>query len=171
MSSEVPKSLYDEDTDYDEGDDEELLANERYLDEESPDGDLADEPPIDVVESAEDEDDGEEIDDDDDDNYEDDEDSGQLPSDGRGDSTVAPSHVAALVNDVQVSLAFEVGDSQISVGQLQSLSPGYTFELPTLVESPVVIKAFGQSIGRGQLMRVGDRVGVRVLEISCHGHH
>lgn len=86
------------------------------------------------------------------------------------DVTEAPSDVATLVDSVQVSLAFEVGKSETSVGQLQTLMPGYTFELSTSIESPIVIKVFDQVIGRGQLMQIGDHLGVRVVEIFSHGN-
>lgn len=79
------------------------------------------------------------------------------------------NNVAELVQQVKLPLTFEVGDAQISVGRLQSLLPGYTFELSTPIEKPVLIKAHGQVVGRGQLVQVGERLGVRLMEMTPHG--
>lgn len=75
-----------------------------------------------------------------------------------------------LVNGVHIALTFDIGESQISVRQLRSLLPGYTFELATRVESPVAVKAYGQLIGRGELIQIDGRLGVRLLEINRDGH-
>lgn len=76
---------------------------------------------------------------------------------------------AEVVGDIQVPLTFCVGESLIDIRRLESLTAGYTFELSTLVESAVSIKVFGQVIGHGQLVQIGDGLGVRLLDLNCHG--
>jgi type III secretion system YscQ/HrcQ family protein len=74
-----------------------------------------------------------------------------------------------LADSVHLTLTFDVGETQMSLQQLRSLLPGYTFELDTRVESPVAIKAYGQSIGRGSLVQIDERLGVRLLEVNRDG--
>jgi len=50
------------------------------------------------------------------------------------------------------------------MGQLKSIKPGYTFELPISKEGPIHILAFGQKIAEGLLVEVADRLGVRLIE-------
>lgn len=70
------------------------------------------------------------------------------------------------LEDVQVNLAFEVGQKRIALKDLQTLKSGYTFELDNSVENPVNIRANGRIIGTGELLKIGDRVGVRVISFS-----
>ena len=75
--------------------------------------------------------------------------------------TAAPSHTDQL----NVHLSFEVGCKEVAVGALNQLRPGYTFELETPVDDKMVtIRANSTVIGRGELVQIGDRVGVRWIE-------
>lgn len=76
--------------------------------------------------------------------------------------------IAELVSEVRIKLTFDVGETDISLGSLLTLCAGYTFELSTPIETPVAIKACGQVIGRGQLLQIGERIGVRITEINGH---
>ncbi|HWP19171.1 MAG TPA: type III secretion system cytoplasmic ring protein SctQ [Burkholderiaceae bacterium] len=68
---------------------------------------------------------------------------------------------------LEVTLRFEVGDLATSLGELRSLRPGHVFELGhELNRSPVRILAHGNVLGRGYLVAVGDRLGVRVSEFA-----
>ena len=76
----------------------------------------------------------------------------------------------ARMDDIPVRLVFEVGETTLPLGELQSLQPGYTFELPASVAEPVRIRANGKIVGSGELVQVGDRVGVRVLSLGEPRH-
>jgi type III secretion protein Q len=66
-----------------------------------------------------------------------------------------------------VTLRFEVGDLAVSLGELRNLRPGHVFELAQpLNRSPVRILAHGNVLGKGYLVAVGDRLGVRVSEFA-----
>jgi type III secretion protein Q len=68
---------------------------------------------------------------------------------------------------LEVTLRFEVGDLQLSLGDLRNLRPGHVFELgQPLNRSPVRILAHGNLLGKGTLVAVGDRLGVRVSEFA-----
>ena len=77
------------------------------------------------------------------------------------------SHYAEpLFWDIQVKLTFKVGETQITFGELINLQPGYTFEMDNVLEKPVEITANGTHIGMGELVEIGNRIGVRVLEFD-----
>ena len=70
------------------------------------------------------------------------------------------------VNDLEVELTFVVGQTQLTVGQLRELAPGFVFELSGGADD-ISICANGKPIGRGELLEVGDKIGVRVTSFSA----
>ncbi|MEW4486717.1 FliM/FliN family flagellar motor switch protein [Thalassoglobus sp. JC818] len=80
------------------------------------------------------------------------------------DASDSRHSIAEIVPQLQIPLTFEVGKSEATVDQLRSMSVGYIFELSTHVEKPVVIKAYGQTIGKGELLDINGRLGVRLTE-------
>jgi type III secretion protein Q len=70
---------------------------------------------------------------------------------------------------MEVTLRFEVGDLQVSLGELRNLRAGHVFDLgQPLNRSEVRILAHGNLLGKGHLVAVGDRLGVRVSEFAPH---
>lgn len=70
-------------------------------------------------------------------------------------------------HDLPVQLAFEIGTLELNVGELAALQPGYVFDLPTQLEGRnVVVRANGRVAGHGELVAVGDTLGVRLLSWS-----
>jgi type III secretion protein Q len=68
---------------------------------------------------------------------------------------------------LEVTLRFEVGDLSLSLGELKSIRAGHIFDLAQpLNRSPVRILAHGNVLGKGYLVAVGDRLGVRVSEFA-----
>jgi len=68
---------------------------------------------------------------------------------------------------LEVTLRFEVGDLSLSLGELKSIRAGHVFDLgQPLNRSPVRILAHGNVLGKGYLVAVGDRLGVRVSEFA-----
>jgi type III secretion protein Q len=71
------------------------------------------------------------------------------------------------LDHLEVNVRFEVGDLSISLAELRSVQPGHVFELAhALSRSPVRILAHGNLLGRGHLVAVGDRLGVRVSDFA-----
>ncbi len=68
--------------------------------------------------------------------------------------------------DISIHIVFEVGQKHLPIKELQSLKAGYTFELDNSADRPVTIRANGKVIGTGELLKVGDRIGVRVTSFS-----
>lgn len=68
---------------------------------------------------------------------------------------------------LEVTLRFEVGELSLSLGELKSIRAGHVFDLAEpLNRSPVRILAHGNVLGKGYLVAVGDRLGVRVSEFA-----
>jgi type III secretion protein Q len=73
----------------------------------------------------------------------------------------------ASVNDIEIELTFVVGHTTLTVGELRSLAPGFAFELGSLPGADLTICANSKPIGKGQLIEVGEHLGVRVTEFSA----
>lgn len=68
---------------------------------------------------------------------------------------------------LEVNLRFEVGDLSLSLGELRNIRAGHVFDLAQpLNRCPVRIVAHGNVLGKGHLVAVGDRLGVRVSEFA-----
>jgi len=68
------------------------------------------------------------------------------------------------VDDVPIELSFELGKITLSIAELSALQPGYVFELNQDLNQPVEIRANGKLIGKGELLEIDGRIGVRVVE-------
>lgn len=73
-------------------------------------------------------------------------------------------HVA--IDQIPVTIVVEVGRLKISLAKLRELQPGGLLDLDVRPEEGVDLVINGRSVGRGELLRVGESLGVRVLEIG-----
>lgn len=92
------------------------------------------------------------------------------PMAGSDDDTLDDNGSPAIdrLDALEVTLRFEVGELGVSLGELKALRPGHVFELPQpLNRSTVRILAHGNVLGKGHLVAVGDRLGVRVAEFAA----
>ena len=71
----------------------------------------------------------------------------------------------AGLDEIQVKLLFEVGRLEISLGELRTLAPGHVFELGRDPRCAVEIVAGARRIGYGEVVQIGDALGVRVVRI------
>ena len=69
---------------------------------------------------------------------------------------------------VELTVHMDVGSARIALDALQALQAGYVFELPTGLEAPVTARINGVPIGHGELVRIGDKLGVRLVKVSDH---
>lgn len=84
------------------------------------------------------------------------------PQSSEGEEQATDPDAATRALPVQV--AFEIGRMQLRLGELSSLQPGYVFAIPAQLEGAnVTILANGQAVGQGELVSVGDTLGVRLL--------
>ncbi|MEM9280426.1 MAG: type III secretion system cytoplasmic ring protein SctQ [Verrucomicrobiota bacterium] len=67
------------------------------------------------------------------------------------------------VGEIPVELVFELGRQQIVVSELSQIQPGAVLPLEDPIDAAVVtIRANGRVFGKGELVQVGDRIGVRL---------
>lgn len=67
-------------------------------------------------------------------------------------------------NDLDMTITVEVGRIQISVQKLVDMQPGNLLELDVHPEDGVDLVVNGKCIARGELLRIGDLLGVRILD-------
>jgi type III secretion system YscQ/HrcQ family protein len=73
-------------------------------------------------------------------------------------------------DNIPVSLDFDLGNLALPLGELAALKPGYVFELAgSLDKLRVVIRANGTRVGLGELVAVGDVLGVQLLALEIDG--
>lgn len=67
--------------------------------------------------------------------------------------------------DVSVEITVEIGRTKLTIGDLLSLSKGSIVELNRLAGESVDILVNEKLLGRGEIVLVNERLGVRVIEI------
>lgn len=73
------------------------------------------------------------------------------------------------VDALPVKLVFVAGETEVPVGRLRELAPGYVFDLREPVDGHVEVRANGRPVARGELVEVSGRVGVRILACDLPG--
>ena len=68
------------------------------------------------------------------------------------------------IKDIDIRLSFELDRRIITVGELEAITPGYTFSLNGDLASPVTIRANGKAIARGRLVDMDGTLGVQIAE-------
>lgn len=69
---------------------------------------------------------------------------------------------------LEVALRFEVGYLSVTLADLEHLVPGHVFDLAQpLAQCPVRVLAHGRVVGSGQLVAVGEQLGVRIAEFAA----
>lgn len=84
---------------------------------------------------------------------------------------VIPSKAAApqktsTIQEIPLSIVVEVGRLQMSLQKLTELQPGNLLELNVRPENGVDLVVNGKCVARGELLLLGDALGVRVLDIG-----
>jgi flagellar motor switch protein FliN/FliY len=67
---------------------------------------------------------------------------------------------------IPLTLTVEVGQIQMTMDQLLKLEPGNLLEINIHPENGVDLTINGKLVGKGELIRIGDTFGVRVLQIG-----
>ncbi|MDR0444720.1 MAG: FliM/FliN family flagellar motor switch protein [Puniceicoccales bacterium] len=72
---------------------------------------------------------------------------------------------SASVAEMPILVTFEAGRKSMRLCDLETLQEGFIFECENPVQASINICANGQLIGKGSLLNVEGRIGVRVTEI------
>lgn len=71
------------------------------------------------------------------------------------------------LDQLPLTLEFEIGRLSVTLGELAALRPGYVFQLPAPADAlRVTIRANGRAIGHGEVVAVGDVLGVQLGAID-----
>jgi flagellar motor switch protein FliN/FliY len=86
-----------------------------------------------------------------------------------GSGAGGPSKVTAenlrVLENVEVQMTVEVGNTEIKIRDLLRLNEGAVIELDRLAGDPLDILVNGTMIAKGEIVMVGERFGVRFTEI------
>lgn len=88
-----------------------------------------------------------------------------INSDWNPMSEQQPNNTAENLNQVPVQLTFDLGGKTISFNEIRQLKPGYIVELPNNLPEVVQIRSQNKLIGKGELVEVGGRIGVRITSL------
>ena len=73
--------------------------------------------------------------------------------------------VDETLNDLPLKLVCQLGTVELSLAQVQQLGVGSLVPLTSQVHEAVDMLINGRRVGRGQLVQIGDGLGVRVQSI------
>lgn len=85
-----------------------------------------------------------------------------------GAGQMSSASTDATLDQLEISLTFELGRQAIDLRTLRTMAPGRVFDLGRDIEGSVDILANGKRIGTGEIVRVGDTIGVRATRLFLH---
>lgn len=87
----------------------------------------------------------------------------ELPA---AEAPVEPESQLFKAELIPVTLVVEVGQVQMTMEKLLSLAPGNLLEINLHPENHVDLTINGKTVGKGELIKIGEAIGVRVLELG-----
>jgi flagellar motor switch protein FliN/FliY len=72
-----------------------------------------------------------------------------------------------LLRDLNVTLQARLGEAVMPIAELLALRAGSVLSLETRLNEPVELYLNDALVGRGEIVAVDDRFGVRILEIAA----
>jgi type III secretion system YscQ/HrcQ family protein len=73
------------------------------------------------------------------------------------------------LDEIPVEVVFQAGRIEMQIGEVDSLAPGVILPLDRSVDDALDIVVNGRRIGRGGLVKIGEKLGVRVTRLSSDG--
>jgi flagellar motor switch protein FliN/FliY len=70
-----------------------------------------------------------------------------------------------LILDVPVDVTVEIGETSVSLEEVMKFVPGHVVKLSQTVEQPVIVRVNGRPIAEGEIVDLGDTLGVRITSI------
>ena len=95
---------------------------------------------------------------------------GDTEFDAQNDAEEDPPGEGLDVDQIEVLMRFGLGTVVITVAELRAISEGHTFSLPPSETGEVSIAVSGREIGRGEIVQIEDRLGVRVTKLEAARH-
>lgn len=72
----------------------------------------------------------------------------------------------ASLDELQITLVFELGRKTATLAEVRGLAKGHVIELGPLAEQQVSVLANGRRIGQGELVQVGEAMAVRLTRLA-----
>lgn len=72
------------------------------------------------------------------------------------------------IDDIPITIVFELGRRTMPVSEIKTLTGGAIVSLPETGRETVSLVANGKRIGEGELVRIGEGLGVRILSVGEH---
>jgi len=85
---------------------------------------------------------------------------------GTENSRVSSADKLNMLQSIEVQLAVEVGRAKMTIKDLLLLNEGSVIELDRMAGDPLEIIVNGASIAKGEIVMVGDKFGIRFVDIS-----
>ncbi|HUX42951.1 MAG TPA: FliM/FliN family flagellar motor switch protein [Rectinemataceae bacterium] len=74
--------------------------------------------------------------------------------------------ITGTIDDALVRIEVVLGEANLSVRELTTLSKGRIVELDSVCGEPVELRASGQLIARGEVVVIDEQFGLRVTEVA-----
>ena len=78
----------------------------------------------------------------------------------------SPGQNLEMLLDLPLELSVELGRTRMSLQEMLKLDKGSVIRLGRTEGEPLEIKVNGRTVGRGEVVVVNDRLGIRVTEIG-----
>jgi len=82
------------------------------------------------------------------------------------ENTMTDVDSAAALDDLPLKLVCQVGSLELTLAQLRELGAGSLLQLNTPTVDGVDLMVNGRRVGQGQLVKIGDGLGVRLLSFA-----
>jgi type III secretion protein Q len=80
--------------------------------------------------------------------------------------TAAPQSLDSALDELPLKLVCQVGSVELSLAQLRELGAGSLVQLTPQLNDGVDLMVNGRRVGQGQLVKIGDGLGVRLLSFA-----
>lgn len=80
--------------------------------------------------------------------------------------TAASQNIDATLDELPLTLVCQVGSVELSLAQLRELGAGSLLQLTPQLHDGVDLMVNGRRVGQGQLVKIGDGLGVRLLSFA-----
>jgi len=90
----------------------------------------------------------------------------EVPMQDHSDNLDATEEEAISIKEIPLQVTVELARIPLTLDRILHLSPGDTLDLAQHPDQPVTLTVNGQKIGTGELLSVGETLGVRLLSIG-----
>ncbi|MEK9684203.1 MAG: flagellar motor switch protein FliN [Rhodospirillaceae bacterium] len=94
------------------------------------------------------------------------EDKGRASDSTHSAAKVTSAEKLNMLQSIEVQLSVEVGRAKMTIKDLLLLNEGSVIELDRMAGDPLEIIVNGASIAKGEIVMVGDKFGIRFVDIS-----